>query len=440
MTCKCHIEIFLDGRWKPAARLSVPEASVSNGYRAPSEFRYLDGFVIEHAGRNDAAVSARFPVDMSWRDLPHWPAFALDLLPGGYARRGFCQERGIPVDRDGPANDWSILTQMAGNPPGNLRVAEAAPPLPKTDQRGFSKRDVIERRENFIEYAKSQGAPVSGAPGAQGDAPKFMLVVDKEERWHADAAILDRRVAEHWLVKYPRGKKDSDYAVLRNEAAYYKVVMQLPGLTLHEMPWFENDALFLPRFDRRVTGDGCVERFGLESLCSLSNVAEFGREIRMEVLCEAIARFSNAPAADIIEFVWRDVLNVAMGNTDNHARNTAMMRHPDGRLRLAPLYDFAPMILDDQGIARVCRWSDQVDSGGRPDWGAVAEVVADFGVDPEHLRSIMGGWGRIIETLPDLMRKNGVDDDLVDRLLPRIDGVTRTLFDAEPRVFSGPTP
>lgn len=87
-------------------------------------------------------------------------------------------------------------------------------------------------------------------------------------------------------------------------------------------------------------------------------------------LCEAISRFFSDPAADIRELVFRDVLNVAMGNTDNHGRNSAVLKTPDGAVRLSPLYDFAPMFLDDQGIPRICRWTG-AQSGGMPDWGAL---------------------------------------------------------------------
>ncbi|WP_375338497.1 hypothetical protein [Variovorax paradoxus] len=37
-----------------------------------------------------------------------------------------------------------------------------------------------------------------------------------------------------------------------------------------------------------------------------------------------------------------------MRNTDNHARNTAVQRLPDGALQLTPIFDFAPMFLDPE--------------------------------------------------------------------------------------------
>jgi hypothetical protein len=67
------------------------------------------------------------------------------------------------------------------------------------------------------------------------------------------------------------------------------------------------------------------------------------------------------PEKELREFVLRDLLDVALGNTDNHARNTSVLKWPDGRIELSPLYDFAPMILDRRMVARVSRWEDDRD-------------------------------------------------------------------------------
>ena len=65
--------------------------------------------------------------------------------------------------------------------------------------------------------------------------------------------------------------------------------------------------------------------------------------------------------------------NLALGNKDNHARNTALQRDFDGRIGLTPLFDFAPMYLHPDGIARRIRWNGNDD--GRPDWTRVLDAV-----------------------------------------------------------------
>jgi serine/threonine-protein kinase HipA len=46
------------------------------------------------------------------------------------------------------------------------------------------------------------------------------------------------------------------------------------------------------------------------------------------------------------------ILNIAMGNVDNHCRNTAIIKYATGEVMLSPLYDFAPMFLSPSGISR----------------------------------------------------------------------------------------
>jgi serine/threonine-protein kinase HipA len=74
---------------------------------------------------------------------------------------------------------------------------------------------------------------------------------------------------------------------------------------------------------------------------------------------------------------WHDVANLALGNKDNHARNTAVRRGFDGHIALTPLYDFAPMYLHPDGIARRIRWEGN--DGGQPDWSRVLDCVCELG-------------------------------------------------------------
>ena len=275
---------------------------------------------------------------------------------------------------------------------------------------------------------QKKNAPVAGSSGAQGDAPKFLLTQDRQDRFHADGALPDHLAKKHWLIKFPRGKKQSDRDILCNEAAYFAVARSV-GLHVGQSVHFDSDALFVPRFDRQITEKG-VNRLGLESLASLSNITAFGVSVPMERLCGAIFRFSSDRVADIREFVFRDILNVALGNTDNHARNTAMIKYPEGNIRLAPLYDFAPMLLDDQGIPRMCRWTD-AEKMGMPEWGRVSELLKDFEVDPKEIRESFVVFAETVKRLPDVMADCNVDHWLIDRLAKRINNVQISLEQAK---------
>ena len=77
---------------------------------------------------------------------------------------------------------------------------------PPPEHPGFALSEVLDRHERFIEYAEQSGASVAGSSGAQGDAPKLLLTRDRDDRWHADGVLPDGRVADHWIIKFPRGK------------------------------------------------------------------------------------------------------------------------------------------------------------------------------------------------------------------------------------------
>jgi serine/threonine-protein kinase HipA len=84
-------------------------------------------------------------------------------------------------------------------------------------------------------------------------------------------------------------------------------------------------------------------------------------------------RQCTSPQDEVLEYLKRDVANLALGNKDNHARNTAVQRDFNGHIALTPLYDFAPMYLHPDGIARRIRWDNN--DAGQPDWARVLDRV-----------------------------------------------------------------
>ena len=415
------LEIYRGGRWLPAATLAPLDEAA--GLSGASLFDYLVEYAVEFAGPETAeaaGLSCRFPTDFQQYRLDHWPPFVLDLLPGGYGRRQWLEQLGLP---DGPPADWPLLLRGTACPPGNVRVAEAVAAkdvntlvpteagdaVPMKDHPGFQHPALIVRSEAFVEYAFQHGIHAAGASDVQGIAPKLLLNLDRQGAWHAEGRLADREVHSHWLVKRPRGDRAADRKVLRNEAAYMRVADRLGLNVFAELEW-EADNLFVPRFDRRVR-NGAVERHGMESLYSAAGIAEYGARTSHELLCDAILEFSSQPDADLLEYVKRDIVNVVMGNKDNHGRNTALLRFEDGRVELSPLFDFAPMYLDPEGIARVCRWSGDTESAGDPEWGKVIERFPDR---ETLLRAELRKFGQKLERLPEFMRDCGVDADIVE--------------------------
>lgn len=437
------LQTNLDGTWHDAMEVTVSEPSP--GYRGESRFAYSFPYSNDFADSVLAAVSCRYPVNFEIHQLPQWPAFLLDILPSGAGRVHWLKMLDLP---DGPAADWALLLHGAGNPPGHLRVAGTPDRrnalVPRADGElvvnrehpGFTRDDILERQEFFIEYATQNGAHAAGGTDVQGVAPKFLLQQDRNDRWHAEGVLADDQVAACWIVKFPRGRTAEDRLILRNEAAYMRAAA-LVGIHTHPAPTeWEANSLFIPRFDR-VVGESGLERFGLESLCSLAGVADFGVSVSQDHLARALVAHTTNPRAALTEFVRRDILNLALGNTDNHARNTAVLRLPDGSVALSPLFDMAPMWKDPQMIARVCRWSAPAEVGGRPTWGLVAELCGGLlpDLDAIEFRDELAGWAATIERLPDILRQTGTDDSIIEERVLAIEAQCEALRDARPRRF-----
>ena len=417
-----NVEVFEDGRWQQAATIRV--AAPEHGFEAASvldyEFDYLERHSKALGSRDRRAVSCRFPLGYESYESPGWPPFLLDLTPSGAARRYWTTRLELP---DAQRSDWAILLAGAAHPPGNVRVGNAVENLTHPpDHPGFPRSDILERKDSFIEYAHQCGAPVSGSTGAGGDSPKFLLREDTSGRWHADGALPDQRTKQSWLVKFPRAPERSDKLILQAEAAYHRVAKTFGARTYGEVTW-ESDCLFVPRFDRPVTGQA-VDRLGLESLYSLAGVAEWSARTSKERCARVLHAYATDKEAEIQEFVLRDILDVALANTDNHGRNTSVLKHADGKIELSPIYDFAPMMLDTRGIARTSRWQDSSDY---PDWTAVATFLGTLGIDARATRSWLRAMAPRVMQLPTIMGECSVPEAVIEHCLPRIRGVSRAL-------------
>jgi serine/threonine-protein kinase HipA len=405
---QCTIEIFINGRWIDCCEISVPENSP--GGSARSVFTYDT----DYAFSEEAAASLLLPVSVEPKTLKNWPSFLYDLIPQGKGRRYLLGELKL---QDGPDADWPLLCAGAFNPIGRLRIKEAQAfyrqHVDKQNQdmleAGFDLNTILGREESFIEHLEIHGMLSAGTPGVQGVAPKFLLTKGRDSLWYADGALPDANAAKHFLVKLPRGKDASDIKILRNEAAYMRVAKAM-GLHVTELPELHGDMLFVPRFDRKVIADG-VERLHQESVASLSGQIGFdGRPSQNDILA-ALRKYVSDPTWNTVEFLKRDVLNLALGNTDNHARNTAV-QILDGGVQLTPLFDFAPMNLDKDGIARSLRWKD---AEGREvqSWAKVIALLPFEEAERDEIRTELCAFGAQVEVLEDVMFQAGVDDDII---------------------------
>lgn len=422
------IQISNNGKWIVAGTFESRKADVAKGIAGGGVFEYDAGYALEHIDDCPGCrVGLRHSVNFELYRTNRWPSFLLDILPSGAGRRVWVRRLGI---RNDETADWQLLLSGSGNPPGNLRIAEAVAPSAGPHP-GFTQEEIVQKQADFIEYAESRGAVVAGATDVAGDAPKFLLVRDHKRRWHPEGALSDGEILDSWLVKFPRGKTEKDLIVLRNEAPYYEVARTF-GVRTGSPLTFVDGALFIPRFDREMRGDLLI-RHGLETLSSAAGIAEYGRRGDHSVFCDAIGTFATEKIQEIREYLRREILNLALRNTDNHGRNTSFLKHGNGTVLLSPLYDFAPMFLDPEGIPRSSRWEKELEPvSGRPEWGKVAERLSRH-TDPLEIKDFLAGHAEIVERLPDTMRDCGVENEVIEGVAKRCAEIALDLRKVEAR-------
>lgn len=370
----CTLQLHAYGAWHDVASVRL-HGGENEGWKAKSYAGYAVDWAFEHIGKNDAhALCARWPVGLEPLQLPHWPVFLIDLLPQGFGRQELLRRIGRSPTA-GEIADWPLLLAGSGNPIGNLRVKEAATWLSAHagGYRGFTDDEVAQRGDEFSEYLAAHGLFVAGSSGVQGEWPKVLLTRAHDGLLYLDHTLADEQASKHYIVKFGRGTDPAMASILRHEAVYMKLAQQL-GLRVHAPLVLRERALFIERFDRRVQ-DGTVVRLAQESIATLTGMPGFEAVPSHDQVCESLLRYCTDPQQEVLEYLRRDVANLALGNKDNHARNTALQRDFSGRIGLTPLFDFAPMYLHPDGIARRIRWDGN--DGGQPDWSRVLDAVCE---------------------------------------------------------------
>jgi serine/threonine-protein kinase HipA len=414
----CHIEVFHNGQWLEAAQASFSDV-VRNGFRASDcVFEYDLDYAF---GEAPPPVSLALPVDADRHRLQAWPAFLYDLVPQGNGRKFLLDRLQLP---DAQASDLPLLLAGAFNPIGRLRVREAVEYFEHHVERhglaagGFAFDELLARAPEFHEAMMVHGMLAAGGTGIQGVAPKYLLTEAHDGRWYPDAALPDEQAQRHFIVKRPRGPSEADRKVLRNEARYMEVAQRF-GIRSFDLPVLHGDMLFIPRFDRRAL-DGRVLRFHQESAASIAGLGGFGIQANQFDLLAAIRKVVDAPLEETIEFIRRDVLNLAMRNPDNHARNTAV-HTVDGVTRITPLFDFAPMYLDPEGITRAARWYHLETNKELQRWEDILAYLALPAPEHHQVVESLVRFGEQMAALPECMREMEVDGDIIDFVMPSIE-------------------
>lgn len=416
------LQAYIDEQWQDIAKLTF-----SADY-ALKELLYLYDFskVLQD---NHYAVSLNLPITLYPIPAKNgWFSFLDDIIPAGASRRYWIEKldlRYLPTAEQ----NYQLLKQGTIAPIGHLRIKQAVSCVPKlATERYFSLDEVKDRHSDFLDYANQHGAMAGGATGAGGEAPKLLLRRTLDDQiWIDNLQTAEQADDAYYLVKFPRGQRSPiDCDILRAEFHYYHELATLglntidtAGMRLEEGERYPS--LWLPRFDIVRNPQGKMQRYAMESVYSMlgkgagsllehqQTIITLIEKIDHSFLTQSGFKFDHS--AFVKEWVKRDLLNIAFGNSDNHGRNTAFLR--DGqKIWLAPIYDFAPMKADPEGIPRSTTWKI-FELGGEYRFESIAESLAKW-CEPDALFAELKALAQKLVDLKQRLKVRGVPQSILD--------------------------
>ncbi len=425
------VQAFIDNSWKDIATITFPN-NADYTFDATEVDYELDYIIANLSADDHHAVSINHPVEFYFDDNGQqgWLKFIDDIIPSGSSRKYWLTQ----IDTDGmSANQQKFVLLAYGtiSPIGNLRIKESIEAVNRVPNQYFEVSDVASRGADFLSYAQTRGAAAGGATGAGGEAPKLLLRRSKNDVVWIDTYQDNTNIDDmYYLVKFPRGnRRGVNDAVLVAEYHYYHelTAMGFSTIPVADMKLEKGEnyhSLWLPRFDIETQVDGTTKRYGMESVYSMlkkppATILDHGETIRE--LVDLITQSNTVKEkhlhfdveAFIIEWVRRDLLNIAFGNSDNHGRNTSFYKDDKG-IRLTPIYDFAPMKADPDGIPRTTKWAaPDLELGGKFNFIEIAYSLSDL-IDPELLINELRTTAHQLVGLKQRLIDRGVPDQIVN--------------------------
>lgn len=307
------------------------------------------------------ALSVNLPVSIEYPAYHgNFPGFMLDLIPQGKSLKKVLARYNIQSEN----SFEEILGKVPLASPGNIRIFEPWEDIekerPSYNQKGFELGEIIDRSDGFIDYMLESSAPIGGTTGAQGGAPKFLLRRDYQGKFHADGFLDDSLTDECFMIKFPIDAADNSIDINKTEKIFYDYLLRSP-LKTHKPIEIYDGILFCKRFDRvRHQSDNLLHYSGLETVYSLMGRNTFASSLYHEDVIRSLADHLTNPSKDLIEYICRDIVNKAFCNTDNHGRNTSLIKRTDGKIELSPIYDVAAMqLFKGDHITELTTWREE---------------------------------------------------------------------------------
>lgn len=295
------------------------------------------------AGEEDTIARLRSRRDKAG-NVHALPPYFANLLPEG-ALRGVVEAQLPPDDN----HDYGMLRRLGGDLPGAVVIREEGETVAKAPPKG--------RRGSADDKAVAEEDPTLVKFSLAGVQMKFSMMRTGER-----LTLPARGESGHVIVKMP----SRDYPDLPEIEFGAMKLAQAAGVETAEVELVPTtriegikydflrlgkNVLAVTRFDRDGASRVHMEDFA-QILGAVGN--QKYSKANVETMVRLCSRFTPDPHRAVLEMVRRIVVDIMLGNGDNHLKNTSFL-YPDGRTpTLSPAYDIVPTVffqpLDDLAL------------------------------------------------------------------------------------------
>ena len=326
-----------------------------------------------------------------------------------------------------PRNAFALLGAVGEDCPGAIQLVrpDRVDEVLKADDQQIewlTEADIAERlhilRQDQSAWRMARDAGQFSLAGAQ---PKTALLFDGR-RW----GVPSGPTPTTHILKPPidglDGHAENEHLCLALARA-----LGLPAARSEVRRFGDESAIIVERYDRTRLG-GSIRRLHQEDMCQVLGLPPT-KKYQNEggpgcaELSEAIRAHSGEPGEDARTFARAIMLNWIIGGTDAHAKNFSMLIGPQGRGRLAPLYDVASMLPYDVDPGRL-KMATKI-GGKYPLDEVLSRHWVRFATEVRLPPAAVIDMGKTIaETLPTVLAKtvddgraNGLDHSILQRMI-----------------------
>lgn len=395
--------------------------TIRPGERGP-ELTYTDEWVEDP----DAyPLSLSLPLERRSHDARRTGRYLASLIPENHATLKDWSRRWRGVDTADPVSMLAVVGQdVAG---AAVFVPEGSAPDWSRDSVPLSEHEVgclvADLRDNDGAMPYDEEIPRVSLAGQQ---PKIGLYCDGEG-WRLPRGD---QPSTHILKPAPARLTDADINETAMLAAARKLGIEAARGGLEEIGG--QRVFVVERFDRDRDEDGTVRRIHQEDLCQALGYRpaakyQLSGGPALADVTELIRARSADPSGDLDCLTRLLAFNVAIGNSDAHAKNHGLLIRPEGA-RLAPAYDLVSVAAYpayDQRLAFAVGEQYHYAQVDRDDWRHYARRT---GQDPDRVLSVVAAvWEQAPDAVHDALERFGASAAMRDRILAAVDSVAGRL-------------